>query len=116
MTVTYDISTLIGKVRLKTGDNKIASPVFTDEEIQVFLDETTDSVNLSSAILLEAWATKYVANVDSENIGGYSYSQSIVNKMLSLAQRLREAETTGDAVPLMSWSEMDLTGTVEATE
>jgi hypothetical protein len=114
MTVTYDLTTLIGKVRLKTGDNKILSPGFTDEEIQVFLDSTSNSLNLASAELLESWAAKYGASVDSERIGDYNYSQNIVNKMLELAKRLRDAEAglLGGS-PVTTWAEMNLSGTEE---
>ena len=106
MTVTYDTSTNIGKVRLKTGDNVIADPAFTDEEIQVFLDANGDSINLASADVLEAWAAKYTANADSEHIGDYSYTQNIVTKMLNLAAKLRENESM---TPASDWAEMDLT-------
>jgi len=107
MAFTYDISTSIGKVRLITGDKIEATPVFTDEEIQVFLTDNSNSVNLAAATLLEAWAASYSANVDSEKIGDYSYTQKIVDKMLSLAKQLRE---TAAETPYLTWAEMDLTG------
>ena len=105
MTVTYDLATDIGKVRLITGDKIISTPVFTDEELQVFLTDA-GSVNLASAMLLEAWAASYGANADSERIGDYTYTQRIVDKMLDLAKRLRDKES--DA-PALAWAEMDLT-------
>lgn len=104
MTVTYDISNDIGKVRLIIGDKVIADAVFTDEEIQVFLT-SEGSNNLAAAALLEAWAATYTANVDNEKMGDYSYSQKIVDKMLALAQRLRDAEA---GTPVLTWAEMDL--------
>lgn len=70
MTTTYDLSTNIGKIRLTIGDKDTDDAVFTDEELQVFLTET-GSVNLASALALEAWAASYLANVDSEKIGDY---------------------------------------------
>lgn len=106
MTTTYDITTLIGKVRLITGDKTIATAVFTDEEIEVFLTNQSNDVNLASADLLEAWASSYAAAPDSEKIGDYSYTQKIVDKMLGLAKRLRE---TSDSAPYMTWAEPDLT-------
>ena len=107
MTVTYDITTSVGKVRLITGDKDITNPVFTDEEIGIFLTNQSNDVKLASADLLEAWASSYAANADSEKIGDYSYSQKIVDKMLILAKRLREA---GVLTPYLTWAEMDLTG------
>ena len=106
MSFTYDISTEIGKIRLITGDKIELDPVFTDEEVQVFLT-SAGSVNLAAAALLEAWAATYTANVDSEKIGDYSYSQKIINKMLSLAKNIRDTDA---GTPCLTWGEMDLTG------
>jgi len=107
MTVTYDITNNVGKVRLTTGDKDIANPVFTDEEIGIFLTNQSSDVNLASADLLEAWAASYATSADSEKIGDYSYTQKIVDKMLALAVRLRE---TSDSSPYLTWAEMDLSG------
>lgn len=104
MTVTYDLTTDIGKIRLTIGDKNILAPVFTDEELQVFLD-AEGSVNLAAAGALEAWAASYSANPDSEHIGDYSYSQSVVNKMLALAAKLR----ANAEAPAMDIASMDLT-------
>lgn len=105
MTVTYNLATNIGKVRLLTGDKVISDPVFTDEEIEVFLSNNGNSINLAAAELLEAWAAQYSANVDSEKIGDYSYSQSIVDKLLKQAAALKEKEYSA---PAIAWAEMDL--------
>lgn len=117
MTWTYNLATLIGKVRLKTGDNKILTPVFTDEEIQVFLDENSDNILLASADLLEAWASKYGASAESERIGDYSYSQKIIDNMLALAKRLRDQDSLTPAItsasPGVDWAEMDILGSTE---
>jgi len=105
MAVTYDITNDIGKVRLIIGDKVLADPVFTDEEIQMFID-SEGNINLASAKLLEAWASSYVANADSEKIGDYAYTQKVAGNMLSLAQRLRENESTE---PIIDYAEFDLT-------
>jgi hypothetical protein len=109
MTVTYDLTTDIGKIRLIIGDKIIATPVFTDEELQVFLT-TEGSVNLGSAAALEAWAASYGANADNERIGDYSYSQNIIKNLLDLAARLRG---TAAGIPAMDIASMNLTGIVE---
>ena len=95
----------IEKIRLKIGD-KTATYHFTDAELQSFLDDE-GSVTLASAAALEAWAAVYAANADSESIGGYSYSQKIVDRMLALAKRLREKDSQ---TPAMTWAELDLLG------
>jgi len=113
MTFTYSLATDIGKIRLNINDkvNTSDSPAyFSDEEIEVFLANHSDNINLASAELLEAWAAKYAASADSEKIGDYSYSQKIVDKMLAMAKRLRDKD---NALPAMTWSELDLTGEEE---
>ncbi len=105
MTVTYVLSTNIGKMRLAIGDKTVSDPIFTDEELQVFLDNNGDDINLASADALEAWAAQYGANVDSEHISNYSYSQSIITKLLSMAKALRDKAA---GVPIVTWAEPDL--------
>lgn len=105
MTVTYDLSTTTGKIRLIIGDKTISDPVFTDEELEAFFD-AEGSINLAAAAALEAWAAQYAANADQERIGDYQYGQTIVDKMLKTAQRLRDKEAN---MPLMDIASMDLT-------
>ena len=90
MTATYDITTNVGKVRLVTGDKDLTDAIFTDEEITFFLSENSSSINMASAMLLEAWAAEYGVSADSEKIGDYAYTQKIVDKMLNMAKNLRE--------------------------
>ena len=98
----------IEKIRLKIGDRTVPY-IFSDIELQSFLTDE-GSVTLASAAALEAWAASYAANADSEKIGDYSYTQSIIDKMLKLAASLREAEA---AIPAITWAEPDLLGTDE---
>ena len=104
--MTYDITTNIGKVRLKTGDNDTTNEVFTDAEITYFLGLHSSNINLASVELLKSWAAKYATNADSENIGGYSYSQKIHAKLLAQATALKLEE---DSTPVFDYAEMDLT-------
>lgn len=90
MTTTYDITTNVGKVRLRSGDNVITDYIFTNEEIDNFLDANSGDVNMAAADVLDAWAAIYMANADSEHIGDYSYTQKIVDNMQKLAKSLRE--------------------------
>jgi len=107
MTTTYDLATDVGKVRLIISD-KAAPWVFTDEEITIFLT-AEGSVNLGAAAALEAWAASYATNADNERIGDYSYAQSITDKMLKLAAKLRaNAET-----PAMDWASFNFTNVEE---
>ena len=106
MTLTYDITTTVGKIRLIIGDTDVTDAVFTDEELTYFLTENSNNVNLAAADALEAWIAKYTTSPDAEKIGDYSYSQKIVEHMNKLAKELREKVA---AVPYLTWSEMDLT-------
>ena len=103
MTTTYDITTVVGQVRLVIGDTDITDAVFTAEELEYFLSLYSDSVNPASADALEAWAAKYGANADSEKIGDYNYTQKIVDKMLKLAKRLRETDASTPAQEISEW-------------
>jgi len=112
MTVTYDLATAVGQIRLKIGDTTLTDPIFTDEELTYFYTVEGD-VNLASAVALEAWAAKYGANADSEGIGDYRYSQNIVTKLLALAAQLR---ATAAGIPAMDIASMDLTAGSAITE
>lgn len=92
-------------VRMKTGDNTVPY-IFSDAEVTQFLTESGGSVNLASALLCEAWATRYALNPTSEHIGDYSYTQKITDNLLGMAQRFRDAETKG--APATDWAEFDL--------
>ena len=105
MTVTYDLSTSLGKVRLKIGDNVVADTQFSDEELQAFLDEASSNILLASALALESWANSYAANATSENIGGYVYTQKVVDNMLKTAARYRDNDAS---TPYWTYAEMDL--------
>lgn len=104
MTATYDLSTNNGKLRLSIGDTDTSDTVFTDEELAIFLDGA--SLNMAAAAAMEAWASKYAANANSEKIGDYSYSQKTVDDMLKLAQRFRDKDAS---IPVSDYGEMDLT-------
>ena len=105
MTTTYDLATIVGKIRLIIGDKNILDAVFSDEEITAMY-AMEGSINLASAALLEAWAATYAANADQEKIGDYSYVQTIVKKMLDLAAKLKDKESS---VVAFDWASFDLT-------
>ncbi len=94
MTITYDITTAVGKVRLAIGDTVLADNKFTDEELTYFLSVNSSNTNMAGAAALEAWAASYGQNAASENLGDYAYTQKIIENLLKLAERLREYETS----------------------
>ena len=116
MTASYDLNTNIGKVRLKIADTDVTPATdahFTDEEIQVFLDEASDDILLASALALEAWAAALTESMTSEKIGDYAYTKKQTDNMLALAQRYRDASGSG---PVVDWAEMDLESIGELEE
>jgi hypothetical protein len=115
MTVTYDITTIVGQIRLLTGDTNIipiTNAVFTDEELTFFYTQAGSDVYIAAALACLAWANKYQANADSEHIGDYSYTQSIVDKLKGMAATFM---STSSNIPVMDWASFNMTG-VENTE
>jgi hypothetical protein len=113
MSFTYVLTTNIGKVRLKIADTDGTSFHFTDEEIQVFLDEASDDILLAAALALEAWAASLSESSTSEKIGDYAYTKKQTDNMLALAQRYRDASGSG---PVVDYAEMDLAAIGEFEE
>lgn len=56
MTYTYNLTTAIGKVRLLAQENVESSTVFTDEELQAFLNLHNDSLYQAAAAVLYSLA------------------------------------------------------------
>ena len=110
MVYSYVLTTEIGKVRLTIGDNVSASHHFEDDEITYYLTENSNSIPLAAASCLESWAASYATNADNEHIGDYSYAQSIVDKMLKLAEKLKASVFNAPAMDIAS---MNLTGEEE---
>ena len=92
MTVTYDLTTVVGKIRLIIGDNVLADYTFTDEELTYFYTAEGNNINLAAAAALGAWMAKYAAAPDSEKIGDYAYTQKIIQNMNKLKKELEEKE------------------------
>ena len=111
MSLPYDVTTNIGKVRLVIGDTDATDYVFSDDELNYFLTKNSNSINMAAADALEAWAAKYAASPDSEKIGDYAYTQK-GDKMLKLAASFRETEAS---TPVLEISTMDLTGVEDTT-
>ena len=103
--MSYDITTDVGKVRLRIGDTDDTNELLSNIEITALLT-SEGSINLAAASACEAIAATYALNADSEKIGDYSFTQKAVDKYLKLAARLRETEAS---IPIFDWAEMDLT-------
>jgi len=112
MSLPYDITTNVGKVRLIIGDTDATDYVFEDAEINYFLTENANNISLAAADALEAWMAKYATSPDSEKIGDYAYTQKIIDKMNKLRDELRaKVEST----PYLTYASMDLSGVEDTT-
>ena len=107
MSLAYDVTTNVGKVRLIIGDTDATDYVFSDAEINYFLTDNSNNIVLAAADALGAWIAKYTRAPDSEKIGDYSYSQKIVAHMNKLMNELRERDAS---TPYQTYGEMNLTG------
>lgn len=93
MSFSYDLTTDVGRVRLLISDTATTTAKFTDEEIQYFLDEEDDVINLAAAMAFEALAGRAADTGKSETIGDYSCdSSSQAKNWLAMAKALRDKE------------------------
>jgi hypothetical protein len=60
VTFSYDLTTDIGKVRLNIPDTDSADAIFTDEEIQAFLDQEMSNIFFAAADACDTLATNQV--------------------------------------------------------
>lgn len=85
MTVTYDLSTSIGKCRLLAADTNTQEYVFSDEEWQVFLDLFGDNLHLAAAAGLDAMAA------DAAKIAIVTNRDKIETDPTAVGKQLRDA-------------------------
>ncbi len=99
----------ISKVRLKIGDTDISPTTdaqFSDEEINVFLAEASNSILLAASYALEAWAATVTGQMKTERIGDYSYGRDEAAAKTALAKKYREEDALK---PSSDWASLDLT-------
>jgi len=108
MAHTYDLTTLIGKLRLLIGDTDIV-PItdaqFSDEELQVFLTMASSSLLLAASYALESWASAITSTLTGEKIGDYSYTSKDAETKMALAKKYRQEDAS---TPAMDWAEMEI--------
>jgi len=114
-TWTYDITTLVGKLRLMIGDTDIVPTTdaqFNDEELTYFLTTNSNNLNLAAADALGAWIGALTRELKSEKIGDYSYTRDTIANMNKLKEELEDKDET---TPYLTWAEMDLSGVEDTT-
>lgn len=105
MSYSYDLSTDIGKIRLAIPDNIQADAVFTDEELQVFLD-VEGSWRSAAALALETMASNELLVMKMVEVKDVKVSGSdrAVALLLKRASLLREQDTfdgSFDVIPIV---------------
>jgi len=89
MAFSYDIATNIGKVRRAIGDTVEDSAYFADEELQVYLTETSSNIYLAAARALTVWAAALAREDELVYVGAWRGDRrDVVGKMLRVAQSL----------------------------
>ncbi|MBT9173442.1 MAG: hypothetical protein DDT21_01843 [Syntrophomonadaceae bacterium] len=83
MTITYVLSTNIGKVRLYANDTNVSNAAFSDGELQVFIDGSPSN-NLRRAA---AWALRTLA-FDTARMGRWAEAKVAVDAAASMAVQL----------------------------
>jgi glycogen synthase len=96
MAFTLDRSTSIGKVRSLIGDTVEQRHFLEDEDIQVFLDQQSNDLQLAAADALEAMAVRVALVVGKVNLFNLQQDGTAVAKVLmDLARTFREQAGQG---------------------
>lgn len=113
MTATYDLGTDIGKVRLLIPDTDTDDALFSDEELQVFLDLEDDEIEGAVARALETIAgdQMLVFRVNVRSDDGTVTASETTKLML---QRAREFRERVDSVLVISGGETWLSAAPES--
>ena len=120
MTFTYSstsLTTALAKVRREIGDTDSTAALFTDEEIDVYLDNRSDNVLLAAADLCDALATRFARAYDFST-DGQSFKRGQMSEFYAKrASELRargQGVTTIDVTKVDGWSDdvanQDVTG------
>jgi hypothetical protein len=82
MTVSYNLGTDIGRIRLNIGDTDTSDPIFTDEEIQSMLTASEDDVNQATGRSLMVIANDAARTAKIKKAGNYSEDTTKVSTLL----------------------------------
>lgn len=99
MTYTYDLSTDVGKVRLLARDNVEADAVFTDEDLEAYLEMEGDNVKKAAAQALDDIATSETQLLEiTSKMGVSSSPASIANDLRNRAAELRRQAAEAEEI------------------
>lgn len=116
MTVTYLIANNIGKVRLAiadiddtttTGARSSWTILFTDEEIEVFLDQASDNIWLASSYALNSVAASKAMLAKVRKLG--DFSEDLSKLADAIRAQAKEYKHMAESTPAGAFAEMALT-------
>ena len=79
-------------VRLKVGDNDASAQLLTDDEVDFFLDQNGDNLNLSAAEALESLAANVAQLAKRQETSEFQIERRSTSEYLTLAKQLRDEE------------------------
>lgn len=98
MAYTYDLSTTVGKVRRTVPDKVVDNYIWTDEEIQSFLDDSGGNWRRASALILETMASDDLIVLKVVKIHNLeTNTDRLMSAMLKRAASLRAEAATEEA-------------------
>ncbi|MCR4339979.1 MAG: hypothetical protein NUW01_08845 [Gemmatimonadaceae bacterium] len=93
MTFTYNsasVTTALAKTRLEIGDTDSTAVLFTDEELNVYIDARADVVLLAAADACDALATRFARAYDFETDGQRFQRSQMSKAYRELGKGLRD--------------------------
>jgi len=97
---TYDLDTDIGVVRFEIGDTLEESAQFSDDEVQLKIDATSDLLSASAAlcdVLATRYSMKFDFSVDGQVVKGSQIAAAYAKRAEDL--RLRSSDAIGTIIP-----------------
>lgn len=104
-TFSYDLGTLIGRVRLELDDTNEDAPLFSDEEIQAKLTENGDNVLKAAADLCDILARRYARDYDFKTDDQEFKRGARAKVWADLAEQLRNR--AGGGLSVMAVTKVD---------
>ena len=99
MAFTYDLSTNVGKVRLKIRDTDSTKKLFSDAELQFFVDDNDVDLDLAAADALEALVANAALLHKLEELGEYKIdSKGMAAALMKAAERYRARSEEAPAI------------------
>lgn len=95
MSFSYDVNTIVGKIRLWIQDTDSSSALFSDEEINAMLSQNDSDIRQTAAALLIALANSKARLAKMKSAGKYSEdTRSVAKELREQAKMILEGAMT----------------------